>query len=91
MNHKRMSTGATANADHVGMGLLDVGAVKRLRIKRGLTQQQAADLASLPGGRDSWADVETGRRDNVTLATLERIASALGVDARELLKSPRRR
>jgi hypothetical protein len=33
-----------------------------------------------------WSDVEHGRRSNLTIETLERVAAALGVKAKELLK-----
>lgn len=85
------STAATPEADTGLVGLLDVEKIRELRTARGWTQQQAADHADLPGGKVRWGDIETGRRANVTLETLERIADALGVEPRDLLKAKPRR
>jgi transcriptional regulator with XRE-family HTH domain len=64
---------------------LDFERIKELREGRGLTQEEAAKLAGL-GTRQRWNDLEAGRRLNIELDTLERIAKALGVKARDLLK-----
>ena len=66
------------------MGTLDNAKIRALREERGLSQEEAAKLAGL-GGRQQWNDVESGRRPNVTLDTLNKVAKALGVKARDLL------
>lgn len=64
---------------------LDVEKIRRIREKLGITQEQAAAAAGLKGGRQAWNDIESGRRVNLTIETLERIAGALGTRAAELL------
>ncbi len=59
--------------------------IRTLRVTRGWTQEQAATAAGI-GGRQRWSDIETGRKGGITIATLDRIADALGVSAKELLK-----
>ena len=65
---------------------LNVEKMKALRIKLEMSQDQAASLAGLAGGRQRWNDIESGRRMNVNLDTLDRIAKALGCKAADLLK-----
>lgn len=62
---------------------LDVAKVRELRKKLGLTQAEIAAKAGMSLPR--WNDIETGRRANVTLDTLNIVAAALGCDARDLL------
>ena len=64
--------------------MLDLDKLKKLRNKRGLSQQQAAEAAGI-GGRQRWNDMESGRR-GIGLETLDKIAQALGVKAKDLLK-----
>ena len=64
---------------------LDFEKLKTLRDRRGLTQEEAATLAGL-SGRQRWNDIESGRKANVTIETLEAVAKALGVKSRDLLK-----
>ena len=59
--------------------------MRELRTRLGLTQTEAAAAAGFPGGASQWSDVENGRRANVTLDTLDRIAAALRCDARDLI------
>jgi transcriptional regulator with XRE-family HTH domain len=63
---------------------LDVGKVRRLRLRRKLTQDAAAKLAGV-GDRTAWCHIEKGRR-SISLRTLEKVAAALGVRAKDLLK-----
>ena len=65
--------------------LLDCDKIRVLREGRGLTQAEAAKLADMKT-RQEWNDIEGGRRKNITLELLSRIAAALGVNAKELLK-----
>ena len=65
--------------------MLDTEKMRALREKLGLTQEQAAHRAGLPG-RARWNDIENGRHANITLQTLDAIAKALGVHSAELLK-----
>jgi transcriptional regulator with XRE-family HTH domain len=65
--------------------LLDIARVKARREELGLTQEAAA-LAAGFNGRRSWNNIETGGRTAVTLATLAKLATALKLSPRELLK-----
>jgi transcriptional regulator with XRE-family HTH domain len=51
--------------------------LKRLRLARGLSQEQLADLAQLD--RTYVSSCEAGRR-NATIRTIARLSLALGVD-----------
>jgi transcriptional regulator with XRE-family HTH domain len=62
--------------------------MRELRLKADLSQGDAAKLAGMTGGASQWSDVENGRKENVTLDTLSKIASALGCDARDLILPP---
>lgn len=59
------------------------------RDARGLSQAAAAEAAGFKGAAQ-WADIENGRKPNVTLATLDKIATALDCDVCELI-TPRKR
>jgi transcriptional regulator with XRE-family HTH domain len=65
--------------------VLDLVKLKKLREKRGLSQEQAAQAAGMRL-RQQWYEIEKGLRKNITLDTLNRIAAALGVRAKDLLK-----
>lgn len=58
--------------------------VRSLRLQRGLSQEKLGELAELD--RTYISQTETGRR-NVTLTTIVKLATALGVDAVELLRA----
>jgi len=60
--------------------------LRRLREARGLSQQQMAQLASIP--RPTWASLEAGSA-NPTLGVLTRVAAALQVSIEELIGPPR--
>jgi transcriptional regulator with XRE-family HTH domain len=64
---------------------IDYAKIKSLREKRGLSLMDAARAAGLKS-RQEWHQIETGERDNATVATLEKVARALGVKAKDLLK-----
>ncbi len=70
--------------DNDGMSL-DTAKIKRLREQLGLSQEEAAKLAGLPG-RARWSKLEAGAITNPTLKTIEGMARALKVKARDLLK-----
>ncbi len=74
-----------AMADVTGT-LLDVAKIKDRREKLGLSMAQAAAKAGLSGPQQ-WFDIETGRRDSITLRTLAKVAAALQMSARSLLKA----
>ena len=59
--------------------------VRELRRERGYSQEQFAARCGLD--RTYIASVEHGRR-NVTIATVERIASGLGISVAELFDTP---
>jgi transcriptional regulator with XRE-family HTH domain len=65
--------------------MLDVKKIQSLREKAGMSQAEAARKAGLTG-RQHWHDIESGRKASMTLTTLDKIAKALGVKAKELLK-----
>lgn len=59
--------------------------IKRLREELGLSMEDAAAKAGLTG-RQHWHQVESGQTSDVRVSTLEKIARALGVTAKDLLK-----
>ncbi len=63
---------------------LDTERIKAQREKLGLSQQEAAEKAGM-GSRQRWNDVESGRKANISIETLEAIAKALGLSAKSLL------
>lgn len=65
--------------------MLDTEKVRQLREKRGLTQEDAAKAAGL-ANRQQWYLIESGQRANITLETLDKMAAALGVKGKDLLK-----
>ena len=56
--------------------------LKALRLQRGLSQEELADLAQLD--RTYVSGCETGRR-NATIKTIVRLSGALGVDPAALI------
>jgi transcriptional regulator with XRE-family HTH domain len=78
------STATPPRADNRGIPL-DRQKIKALREKLGLSQAEAARRAGL-SGRQTWWHIEIGKINNPTLDTIERVAAALGVKARDLLK-----
>lgn len=66
---------------------LDREKMRDRRKALGLNQTEAAEKAGMPGKASAWSDIENGkgRRANVTLETLARIAAALECDARDLI------
>ncbi len=58
--------------------------IRRIRVARGLTQQQVATKAKV--AKNYITMLEIGYRENCSLPVLRRIAKALGVPAGELLK-----
>lgn len=64
---------------------IDVDKIKTLREKLGLSMQEAAVKAGLKT-RQAWNRIEAGGQPNLGVQYLERVADALGVKARDLLK-----
>jgi len=62
---------------------VDLQKVERLRIRAGLTQGEIAAKIGMRGQR--WNDIVSGRKANISIKTLDRIADALGIDSSELL------
>ena len=61
---------------------------ERMRARRKeleLNQADAAGRAGFSGGAPQWSDIESGRKPNVTMDTLAKIAAALECDARDLI------
>jgi transcriptional regulator with XRE-family HTH domain len=65
--------------------MVDLKKIKAIREKLGLTQGQAAKRAGLRS-RQHWNKIEVGGDGGITVATLEKVARALRVKARDLLK-----
>lgn len=87
-HQKNVTTGynsCQAGRDGDNRAMLDAAKIKRLRELRGMTQDEAARGAGM-SGRSQWNDVESGRRQDVRLSTLEAIARALKVAPSSLLK-----
>jgi DNA-binding XRE family transcriptional regulator len=59
--------------------------LRRARERAGLTQTRLAELAGV--GRSDLHKIEAGRR-NITLGMASRLATALGIDVRDLFKDP---
>jgi transcriptional regulator with XRE-family HTH domain len=64
---------------------LDREKMRERRKALGLNQSEASARAGFNGGASWWSDVESGRKSNVTLDTLARIATALGCTSADLL------
>lgn len=67
--------------------MLDIARLKSLREGRGLSQTEAAKLAGMSA--QQWNNIEGGRvgdRSGVSLKTLDKLARALKVSAKDLLK-----
>lgn len=67
--------------------MLDTAKMEQRRRALDLSQREAAVRAGL-AGRQAWNNIASGRKANVTLETLSRIAHALECDPRELIKTP---
>lgn len=65
--------------------MIDTEKIRRLREAKDLTQDEAAKGARMKD-RSHWNHIETGRRKNITLDLLDRVARVLGVKAKDLLK-----
>jgi transcriptional regulator with XRE-family HTH domain len=65
--------------------MVDVAKIKKLREGLKLTQQQAAEAAGF-GSKQNWNNIETGRRENISVKVLGDIARVLKCKARDLLK-----
>jgi len=70
--------------------------LKQLRDAHGLTQEQFAELSGI--SYKYYQAVEAGRKSNLRLSTLQRLASAYGIEVWQLLspalpktKAPRQR
>jgi transcriptional regulator with XRE-family HTH domain len=72
------------------MSSLDTARMRELRESLGLSQATAAERAGL-AGKHSWYLIESGRKSDVKLSTLQRIARVLGVESADLLAKARRR
>ena len=63
--------------------MIDVEKIKAKREKLGLSQASAAEAAGFT--RQRWNDIETGRKLNIEMATLEAIARVLKCRDKDLL------
>ena len=66
--------------------MLDSEEVERRRKDLDLTQEAAAGRAGLSGGRQHWSDIVAGRRKNITLDTLDKLAKALECSPKDLVR-----
>lgn len=70
--------------------MLNCDKIREIRERMGLTQTEAAKRAGFKGGdqggKQQWYLIESGRRSDIVLSTLDKIAKALGISAKELLK-----
>ncbi len=57
--------------------------VKQLREKLGLSQEKLARLADV--SNNTIINIEAGKQDNPTIATLKKVAKALGVSVEGLI------
>jgi transcriptional regulator with XRE-family HTH domain len=64
---------------------LDRKKIRELREALGLSQVDAAKRAGFLRSQ-FWSDIESGRRSGITLKTLDKLAKALNVHPRDLLK-----
>lgn len=64
--------------------MLDKRKVRKARQARDMTQAEVARLCGME--KETISRFENGERDNITLDTLDRLASALQVKPAELLK-----
>jgi len=62
--------------------VLDVENIKRIRFDKNLTQEDVAKRGKLK--QSVISEIETGKRKNPTLDTMERLAAGLGVHLSEL-------
>jgi transcriptional regulator with XRE-family HTH domain len=68
---------------------IDTAKIERLRKKLKLSQAAAAVKGGLGGGKQQWGDIVKGRTGGVrgvSMRTVEKVAVALGVKAKDLLK-----
>ena len=65
--------------------MLDFDQIKQRRLKLGLKMELAARRAGF-SGKLQWYLIETGRRTDIALSTLGRLAKALECEAKDLLK-----
>lgn len=64
---------------------IDCEKIRTLRRQKGLTMEEAAKAAGF-ASRQAWSRIESGGQPNLGVQLLERIAAALGVHAKDLLK-----
>jgi DNA-binding XRE family transcriptional regulator len=82
--HCQVINGQT-NFVRYNAAMLDIEKLRKLREKAGLSQEDAAKRAGL-NSRQAWYNIESGLQANVTMTTLDSLAKALGVKARDLVK-----
>ncbi len=78
--HRSSAVARPADNNIIG---LDTKKIRELRLALGLNQTEAAKRAKLPGPQ-FWSDLERGRRANLTIDVLERVAKALNTHPRDL-------
>lgn len=65
--------------------MLDVAAIRTKREKLKISQSEAAKRAGFKT-HQQWNNIERGAVTDITMSTLDKIAAALGVKAKDLLK-----
>ena len=82
MSIKNLKSGRTGVSYSV---MLDTQKMRAERERQGLSMAAAAKLAKM-GSAQAWDQIENSKGDSLTLKSLNRIAAALKVPAKELLK-----
>ena len=65
--------------------MVDFERIRKLRERAGLSKSRMAQKAGF-ATTQQWHAIEVGRRPDLRISTIDRIAAALGVKARDLLK-----
>ena len=66
--------------------MIDKAKIKQRRLKLGYSLTDAAVAAGWGKvGRTRWHDIEAGRRNNLTMRTIERMAEVLKIKTKDLL------
>lgn len=68
---------------------LDVDAIERRRKALGLTMEEAGVIAGFlqDHARQQWYMIESGRRPNLTINTINQVAKALQCPSKSILKT----
>jgi transcriptional regulator with XRE-family HTH domain len=65
---------------------IDLNQLEELRKEKGLSQEKAAELCLIGGGRQGWSNLIHGRVKDLKVSQLEKIAKVFGVPINKLLR-----